>query len=151
MLTQGPASDPKCKLNISSFLTLPHQLDCNCVVTVSLFLSLFLSDKIIENNLRSHSWAEKNLVGWKLDSYYFELVWEKKWGNDGGMERLGVGGGERGWFIYFRVWMSRQGVSIFSVFCSFYAVGVFVLSWLVQDSSCVCFIVPFFFLCFWSL
>ena len=28
MLTQGPAPDPKCKLSISSFLTLPHLLDC---------------------------------------------------------------------------------------------------------------------------
>ena len=28
MLTQGPAPDPKCKLNISSFLTLPYLLDC---------------------------------------------------------------------------------------------------------------------------
>ena len=28
MLIQGPAPDPKCKLNISSFLTLPHLLDC---------------------------------------------------------------------------------------------------------------------------
>ena len=29
MLTQGPAApDPKCKLNISSFLTLPHLSDC---------------------------------------------------------------------------------------------------------------------------
>ena len=28
MLTQGPAPDPKCKLIISSFLTLPHLLDC---------------------------------------------------------------------------------------------------------------------------
>ena len=28
MLTQGTAPDPKCKLNISSFLTLPHSLDC---------------------------------------------------------------------------------------------------------------------------
>ena len=27
MLTQGPAPDPKCKLNISSFLTLPHLLN----------------------------------------------------------------------------------------------------------------------------
>ena len=26
MLTQGPAPDPKCKLNIPSFLTLPHPL-----------------------------------------------------------------------------------------------------------------------------
>ena len=28
MLTQGPAPDPKCKLIISSFLTLEHLLDC---------------------------------------------------------------------------------------------------------------------------
>ena len=28
MLTQGPTSDPKCKLDISSFLTLPHSPDC---------------------------------------------------------------------------------------------------------------------------
>ena len=28
MLTQGPASDRKCNLIISSFLTLPHLLDC---------------------------------------------------------------------------------------------------------------------------
>ena len=27
MLAQGPTPDPKCKLNISSFLTLPHLLD----------------------------------------------------------------------------------------------------------------------------
>ena len=44
MLTQGPAPDPKCKLKISSFLTLPHPLDClilcqgyhdHCVVNAS--------------------------------------------------------------------------------------------------------------------
>ena len=28
MLTQGPPPDPKCKLNISSFLTLPDLSDC---------------------------------------------------------------------------------------------------------------------------
>ena len=28
MLTQGPILNCKCKLNISSFLTLPHLLDC---------------------------------------------------------------------------------------------------------------------------
>ena len=28
MLTQGAAPDPKCKLIISSFLTVPHLLDC---------------------------------------------------------------------------------------------------------------------------
>ena len=28
MLIEGPAPDPKCNLNISSFLTLPYPLDC---------------------------------------------------------------------------------------------------------------------------
>ena len=28
MLTQEPAPDPKCKLNITSFFTFPHPLDC---------------------------------------------------------------------------------------------------------------------------
>ena len=28
MLTQGPVPDPKCKFNISLFLTVPHLLDC---------------------------------------------------------------------------------------------------------------------------
>ena len=28
MLTQGPGPEPECILNISSFLTLPHLLDC---------------------------------------------------------------------------------------------------------------------------
>ena len=28
MLTQEPVPDPKCELNITSFLTLPHPLHC---------------------------------------------------------------------------------------------------------------------------
>ena len=28
MLSQGPTPDPKCKMIISSFLTLPYLLDC---------------------------------------------------------------------------------------------------------------------------
>ena len=42
MLTEGPAPDPKCELNITSFLTLPHPLHCpicakDIMVTVLLF------------------------------------------------------------------------------------------------------------------
>ena len=44
MLTQGPAPDPKCKFNISSFLTLPHPsvyLICaNDVMIIVLFLQI---------------------------------------------------------------------------------------------------------------
>ena len=42
MLTQGPAPDPKCKLNISSFLTLPHLLDCLICTRNSVSIVLLL-------------------------------------------------------------------------------------------------------------
>ena len=44
MLTQGPAPDPKCKLNISSFLTLPHPSVClicaNDIMIIVLLLQI---------------------------------------------------------------------------------------------------------------
>ena len=44
MLAQGPAPDPKCKLNISSFLTLPHPSDClicaNDIMIIVLLLQI---------------------------------------------------------------------------------------------------------------
>ena len=42
MLTQGPTPDPKCKLNISSFLTLPHLLDCLICTKNSVCIVLLL-------------------------------------------------------------------------------------------------------------
>ena len=40
MLTQGPAPDPKCKLNFSSFLTLPHSLESpDSVCGIQFFVS----------------------------------------------------------------------------------------------------------------
>ena len=42
MLTQGPAPGPKCKLNISSFLTLPHLPDCLICIRNSMSLVLLL-------------------------------------------------------------------------------------------------------------
>ena len=42
MLTQGPAPDPKCKLNISSFLTLTHLLDCLICTRYSVSIVLLL-------------------------------------------------------------------------------------------------------------
>ena len=42
MLTQGPAPDPKCKLNISSFLTLPHFSDCLICTRNSVSIILLL-------------------------------------------------------------------------------------------------------------
>ena len=42
MLTQGPAPDPKCKFNISSFLTLPYLLDCFICIWNSMSIVLLL-------------------------------------------------------------------------------------------------------------
>ena len=42
MLTQGPAPDPKRKLNISSFLTLPHLSDCLVCTRNSMRIVLLL-------------------------------------------------------------------------------------------------------------
>ena len=42
MLTQGPAPDPKCKLNFSSFLTLPHLLVCLICIRNSVSIVLLL-------------------------------------------------------------------------------------------------------------
>ena len=45
MLTQGPAPDPKYKLNISSFLTLPHLSDCLICSRNSVSIVLLLQMK----------------------------------------------------------------------------------------------------------
>ena len=42
MLTQEPAPDSKCKLNISSFFTLPHLLECLICTRNSVSIVLFL-------------------------------------------------------------------------------------------------------------
>ena len=42
MLTQGPARDPKCKLNMPSFLTLPHLSDCVICTRNSMSIVLLL-------------------------------------------------------------------------------------------------------------
>ena len=38
--TQGLAPDPKCKLNISLYITLPHLLDC--LFSTTIFVSILL-------------------------------------------------------------------------------------------------------------
>ena len=42
MLTQGLAPDPKCNLNISSFITLPHLSDCPICTRNSMTIILLL-------------------------------------------------------------------------------------------------------------
>ena len=42
MLSQGPGPDPKCKLNISSFLKLPHLSDCLICTGNSMSILLLL-------------------------------------------------------------------------------------------------------------
>ena len=57
MLTQGPAPDPKCKLNISSFLTLPLLLDCLICTRNSVSIVLLL-------------WMMWGCYRWGLIDYY---------------------------------------------------------------------------------
>ena len=42
LVTQGPALDPKCKLIISLFLTLPHLLDCLICIRNAMSIVLLL-------------------------------------------------------------------------------------------------------------
>ena len=42
IMTQGPTADPKCKLIISSFLTLPHLLDCLVCTRNAMLIVLLL-------------------------------------------------------------------------------------------------------------
>ena len=46
MLTQGPAPDPKCKLTISYFLTLPHLLDYLICTRNTMSIVLLLGPKM---------------------------------------------------------------------------------------------------------
>ena len=42
MLTKVPAADPKCKLKISLFLTLPHLFNCLICTRNTMFIVLLL-------------------------------------------------------------------------------------------------------------
>ena len=72
MLTQGPVPDPKCKLNITSFLTLPHPLHCptcanDTMVTVLLFQVIGGDGKVGGGSFMSRfGWGDR---GWV--SYFF--------------------------------------------------------------------------------
>ena len=54
MLTQGPAPDPKCKLIMSSFLTLPHLLDC--LICTRNVMSIVLLLQMMEDGI-GDSWV----------------------------------------------------------------------------------------------
>ena len=68
-MTQGPIPDLKCKLNISSFLTLPQLLDCLICTRNSMSIVLLL----------------QMMEGWD------------RWGVVDLLQ--GVGGGDRGWVL----------------------------------------------------
>ena len=54
MLTQGPAPDPKCKLNITSFLTLPHLLHC-LICAKDIMIIVFLPQVMGDGKVRGGS------------------------------------------------------------------------------------------------
>ena len=76
MLTQGPAPDPKCKLNISSFLTLPHLLDCFVCTwnSVSIVLLLWMMGDWIGGGgwfMSGCGWGDR---GWVLSDSFFIFI-----------------------------------------------------------------------------
>ena len=74
MLTQGPAPDPKCELNIASFLTLPHPLHCpicakDIIVTV-LLLQVMGDGKVGGGSfMLEFGWGDRRWV-----SYFFYFL-----------------------------------------------------------------------------
>ena len=123
MLTQGPAPDPKCKLNISSFFTLPHLLDC-------LICTRCQVPHLLDCLIYAHCIAIINDAGWDR--------WE--------MIDLcqGVGGETGGGYYLIAVVFLTWAV----VFCSLMS-SVSFFKWLEHDSCCVCFFV--YYLCSLSL
>ena len=79
MLIEGPAPDPKCNLNISSFLTLPYPLDCLIRAKDIMIIVLVLV----------HMIGEWEGWGWFI---YVRL----RWGEGGG----GAGGGYHSFSIF---------------------------------------------------
>ena len=73
MLIEGPAPDPKCNLNISSFLTLPYPLDCLIRAKDIMIIVLVLV----------HMIGEWEGWGWFI---YVRL----RWGEGGGGQEVGI-------------------------------------------------------------
>ena len=61
MLTQGPTPDPKCKLNVLSFLTLPHLSDCLICTRNSMPIVLLL--QMMAGDGLGGGWLIYNRVG----------------------------------------------------------------------------------------
>ena len=75
MLTEGPAPDPKCKLNIS-FLTLPHLSDC--LIYTSNYMSIVLLLQMVGRGREKR----KEREGGRGDGigerwFIFNRVWEE--------------------------------------------------------------------------
>ena len=64
MLTQGAAPNPKCKLNISSILTLPHPSNClfcaNDIMIIVLLLQIIGDGKVGGSSfMLGFEWGER--------------------------------------------------------------------------------------------
>ena len=75
MLTQGPKPDPKCKLNISSFLTLPHPSDCLiCAndIMINVLLLQMMGDGEVGGGsfMLKFGWGERGWVSYFLFSFF---------------------------------------------------------------------------------
>ena len=116
MLTQGLTPDPKCKLNISSFLTLPHLSHCLICTRNSMLIVLLL-----QMVGRWDRWGVVDLeqgVGGETGSGYYLVVFV-----------VVV-------FVIFSLVLLFFVLSCLLSLC---------LKWLEHDGSCVCFFVFYFF------
>ena len=71
LLTQGPVPDLNCKLNISSFLTLSHLLDCLICTTNSVSLALLLW--MMGDGIGGGGWSISG-CGWDTGGGYYLMV-----------------------------------------------------------------------------
>ena len=73
MLTQEPVPDPKCELNITSFLTLPHPLHClicaKDIMVILLLLQVMGDGKVGGGSfMLGFGWGDR---GWVSCFFYF--------------------------------------------------------------------------------
>ena len=104
MLTQGPAPDPKCELNITLFLTLPHPLHCPICAKDIMVVVLLLQVR-----------------GWLgVGSFVLRLGW----GDRGGYHIFSVFCSVFGLLLIVLLWLVHNRL-LWLFHCSFFAFFVF--------------------------
>ena len=78
MLTQGPGPDPKCELNVTSFLTLSHPLHClicaKNIMVIILLLEVMGDGKVGGWLIYVRVWVGEQVVGIKFFRFFVLLL-----------------------------------------------------------------------------